>query len=122
MHTVTIPFNGSQPLPEAFIGVDSREPHRSGEQTFEAATWQTCHLAYVGIIQQEHRAHGISPVAIDIMVNPLFLYGVALCVMMTTRASTLTMLASVSSIKQEGYAMADIAFAIPGLTKLSGMD
>ena len=122
MHTVTIPFYESHPLPEALIGVDSKEPHRSGEQTFEAATWQTCHLAYVGIIQQEHRAYGITLVAICIMVNRLFFSGVALCVIMTTSASTLTMLASVSSIQQEGNAIADIARAIPKLTTLSGMD
>ena len=83
---------------------------------------KACHFAYVDIIQHVSRVSGISLVAIGIMVNPLFLSGVALCVMMTTRASTLTMLASVSSIQQEENAMADIARAIPGLTKLSGMD
>ena len=55
-------------------------------------------------------------------MHPLFLLGVVLLGMMTTRARTVIILASTGSVQQEGNAMADIARAIPGLTTLSGMD
>ena len=55
-------------------------------------------------------------------MHPLFLLGVVLLGMMTTRASTVIILASTSSVQQEGNTMADIARAIPGLTTLPGMD
>ena len=60
--------------------------------------------------------------AVGIMRNLCFLYGIVLFAMMTTSTSTVIMLASTSSIQQEGNAMADIARAIPRLTALSGMN
>ena len=76
----------------------------------------------MGDIQHLSGANFISMVAIGIMMNLLFLFGVVLVIMMTTSTSTVILLASAGSIKQEGNAMADIARAIPGLTTLSGMD
>ena len=55
-------------------------------------------------------------------MHPLFLFGIVLFAMMTTSTGTVIMLASTSSIQQEGNAMADIARAIPKLTALSGMN
>ena len=55
-------------------------------------------------------------------MHPLFLFVIVLLIIVATSTSTVIMSASVSSIQQEGNAMADIARAIPGLTTLSGKD
>ena len=55
-------------------------------------------------------------------MHSLFLFGVVLFAMMTTSTITAIMVASVSSIQQEGNAMADIARAIPKLMTPLGMN
>ena len=54
-------------------------------------------------------------------MHSLLLFEIVLFIIITKSTSTVTMVASVSSIQLEGNAMADIARAIPKLTTLSGM-
>ena len=55
-------------------------------------------------------------------MHSLLLFEIVLFIIITKSTSTVTMVASVSSIQLEGNAMADIARAIPKLTTLSGKD